>query len=48
MRFMKDEALDAQVVRSLGKVAMGAGDVTGLGQELVTRLQKLYPNGEHA
>lgn len=27
MRFMKDEALDAQVVRSLGKVAMGAGDV---------------------
>lgn len=27
MRFIKDEALDAQVVRSLGKVAMGAGDV---------------------
>jgi len=29
-------------------ITMGAGDVTGLGQELVTRLQKLYPNGEHA
>lgn len=27
-------------------ITMGAGDVTRLGQELVARLQKLYPDGE--
>ncbi|HMM48907.1 MAG TPA: hypothetical protein PKE32_04770 [Miltoncostaeaceae bacterium] len=26
-------------------ITMGAGDITTLGQELVARLQKLYPDG---